>query len=369
MPDRAPALKETLFSPQSIAALTNAIQPVYPAFDVAAFNARVFDDHWPGRALKQRMRHITTVLHSLLPAGYTASLSILRQAAPRLPQGSFVSMVLSDYVEAYGLDDYDASMAALELFTQRVSAEFAVRPFIIRYPERAMAQMLKWADHPDVQVRRLATEGCRPRLPWGVALPALRQDPSPILPILDKLRNDPAETVRRSVANNLNDISKDNPEVVIEVLQRWRQDGATPELGWIIRQALRTLIKAGHPGALELVGVSAGPQVVVRGLSVDSLTIPMGGTVSFTFEIESLSDQPQELVIDYVVHLVRAGGKSTPKVFKLARRSLQPGEIIRISRKHSFQPVSSRRYYEGRHAIQPKINGELFDSVEFMLGE
>jgi 3-methyladenine DNA glycosylase AlkC len=366
--DKSFSLKEQLFNPQSVAGLAQAIKAVEPSFDAEAFTARVFDAQWAGRALKERMRHLSTVLHDFLPADYRAALNILRQVAPKLPQNSFIAMVLSDYVEVYGLDDFEASIQALELFTQQGSAEFAVRPFILRYPERTLAQMLLWADHESEDVRRLATEGSRPRLPWGVAIPALKRDPSPVLPILDKLRQDPSETVRRSVANNLNDISKDNPSVAIEVLRRWREVGESREMRKTTEHALRTLIKAGHAEALELLGVGAQPLVAVRGLRVEPTVIPMTGEVAFTFEVESLSDQPQELVIDYVLYLVRAGGKSTPKVFKLTRRILRPGEKLTITKKQSFRPITTRKYYPGKHAIQPKINGQLFGRVEFMLG-
>jgi 3-methyladenine DNA glycosylase AlkC len=367
MADESSTLKEALFNPQTVAGFATAIRAVYPAFDVEAFTARIFDDQWARRELKDRMRHVTTVAHAFLPADYHAALDVLKQAAPQLPPG-FVAMVPSDYVALYGLDDYEASIPALELFTQRISAEFAVRPFIVRYPERMMAQMLAWANHESADVRRLASEGSRPRLPWGIALPALKADPAPLIPILTKLKNDPSETVRRSVANNLNDISKDNPECVITLLRRWQAEGDYETLRGMMQQALRTLIKAGNPAALELLGFGAKPAVAVRNLTVTPAVIPIDGTITFAFEIESLAETPQELVIDYVLHLARAGGKSTPKVFKLSKRTLKPGEVIQIVKKHSFRPITTRRYYAGRHAIQPKINGQLFDSADFMLG-
>jgi 3-methyladenine DNA glycosylase AlkC len=275
-------------------------------------------------------------------------------------------MSFPDYVEVYGLDDWEASIPALEQFTQQVSAEFAIRPFIVRYPERTLAKMLEWAEHKDPRVRRLASEGCRPRLPWGMALSALKADPSPILPILDALKGDPSESVRRSVANNLNDISKDNPDIVLEVLARWQTDG-TDEIRRITSHALRTLIKQGHPEALELLGYPSHPAIAVRNMTVEPATILMGEKVTLSFEIASLGDQPQNLMIDYVVHLMRANGKQTAKVFKLTKRTLQPGQVLQITRQHSFAPVTTRKYYPGEHAIEPKINGRLFERAEFVL--
>jgi 3-methyladenine DNA glycosylase AlkC len=359
-----------MYNEQSVDALAAAIQKEHPTFDREAFLARVFDQAWDARELKERMRHITTVLHDFLPQDYRTALDVLRRAIPALTHLGFEKMVFPDYVEVYGLDDWEASIPALEQFTQHASAEFAIRPFIVRDQERTMVQMLEWAQHENPDVRRLASEGCRPRLPWGIRLPALQADPSPILLILEQLKLDESESVRRSVANNLNDISKDNPDVVIEVLRRWQADDGAG-IRWITSHALRTLVKQGHPDALELLGHSSEPAIAVRNLTVEPAAgtpwVPLGGEVTFSFEIESLSDQPQDLMIDYVVHLMRANGKQTPKVFKLTRRTLQPGEIVRITKKHSFAPVTTRKYYAGEHAIEPKINGRLFERVGFVL--
>lgn len=359
---------KNLFNKQSVAALADAIQREYPAFDQEAFSARVFDDDWQGRELKQRMRHITTVLHNFLPSDYRAALDVLRKALPSLADHGFVKMVFPDYVEVHGLDDWAASISALEEFTQHMSAEFAIRPFIVRYQDRTLAQMLEWARHQNPDVRRLASEGCRPRLPWGMGLPAFKADPSPILPILERLKHDESESVRRSVANNLNDISKDNPEVVLDVLRRWQADG-TEEIRWMTSHALRTLLKDGHPEALELLGYPSQPAIAVHNLTVEPQTVRMGDKVTFSFDIESLSDQPQNLMIDYVVHYMKASGTLSPKVFKLAKKTLQPGEVLHITKKHSFAAVTTRKYYPGEHAIEPKINGQLFERVGFVLSE
>jgi 3-methyladenine DNA glycosylase AlkC len=355
-----------MFNQESVAALANAIQHHYAAFNREAFIASVFGDAWEVRELKERMRHITISLHDVLPEEYRTALDILRRALPALHSHGFVQMIFPDYVEVFGLEDWEASIPALEAFTQVVSAEYAIRPFIVHFQDRTMAQMLEWARHKSPEVRRLASEGCRPRLPWGIALPALKADPSPILPVIELLKHDESESVRRSVANNLNDISKDRPEVVIEVLRRWQTDN-TEEIRWITRHALRTLLKAGHPDALALLGYHQEPAIVVHNLSVEPDTIHMGDAVTFSFDIESLGDQPQNLMIDYVVHHVRANGKQTPKVFKLTKKTIQPGQILHIKRTHSFAPVTTRRYYPGEHAIEPKINGQRFGSTAFLL--
>jgi 3-methyladenine DNA glycosylase AlkC len=362
------AFKDIFFQRPFFDDLVAALQSAYPEFDADAFRARIFDDQWDARPLKDKMRHATLTLHDFLPADYRTSLALLRQIAPALDRHGFEKMIFPDFVEVYGLEDWDASLPALEQFTQQMSAEYAVRPFIVRDQDRMMAQMLAWAHHASASVRRLATEGCRPRLPWAMALPALKADPAPILPILDALKADPSEDVRRSVANNLNDISKDNPDVVLDVLRRWQAD-PTPEMQKIINHALRTLIKAGHPGALDLLGFSAGADVAVRNLTVEPAAISVGDAITFAFEIESTADAPQDLVIDYVVHLVRARGKTSPKVFKLTKRTIAPGETIRLSKKHSFAAITTRRYYPGEHAVQIQINGAPFERQPFDLVE
>jgi 3-methyladenine DNA glycosylase AlkC len=361
----AEALKN-MYNQDTVAELAAAIQAGYLPFDTQRFLEAVFDDDWDGRELKQRMRHITLALRPFLPQIFEEALPVLEQAMPRLSRQGFEKMVFPDFVELFGLERFRASMAALELFTQYVSAEFAVRPFIARYPQRTMTQMLAWASHDHESVRRLASEGCRPRLPWGMALPALVADPAPILPILEQLKHDASEAVRRSVANNLNDISKDHPDLVIGTLQGWQAIGSQ-EIRLITSHALRSLLKQGHPEALEILGYGADPAITVQQLKVAPQVVPAGGDLTISFDVLSLGGQPQQLMIDYVVHLVRANGTRSPKVFRLKTGTIHPGELVRISKRHSFRPVTSRRYYPGEHLIEPQINGKIFGQVSFTL--
>jgi 3-methyladenine DNA glycosylase AlkC len=363
---KLPMLLKDMFNRQFVDALVAAIQREYPAFDREAFSERVFDAGWKARELKQRMRHITMRMHDSLPANYHAALDILQRALPSLSGYGFEKMVFPDYVEAFGLDDWEASIAALEKFTQRISAEFAIRSFINRQQDRTMAQMYDWAEHDHPGVRRLASEGCRPRLPWGMHLPALKADPAPILPILEQLKQDESESVRRSVANNLNDISKDHPDVVINVLRRWQAHDTEP-IRWITSHALRTLLKQGHPEALDLLGYLGDPAIDLRDLTVEPEVVPLGGMVTFSFEIQSLSDQSQDLMIDFVAHLIKANGKPSPKVFKLTKKTLKAGQAVQITKSFSFKAITTRRYYPGEQAIEPKINGKSFGRVTFVL--
>lgn len=355
-----------MYNQQSVGALATALHAEYPPFDQATFMARVFAGEWDELALKARMRRITESLAGLLPETYRSALAMMRGALPRLPEQGFEKMVFPDFVEVYGLDDYEASIPALELFTQYMSAELAIRPFIIQYPQKTMTQMLAWASHDNEHVRRLASEGCRPRLPWAMALPTLKTDPTPILPILEQLKQDESETVRRSVANNLNDIAKDNPDVVIRILQGWQQID-TPEMRRLTSHALRTLLKQGHPQALALLGYPSDPAIAIQHVAVEPTSIQLGAAVTFSFEIESLSDKPQKLMIDFVVYHMKANGKQAPKVFKLSKKTLQPGERLAVSKAITFKPITTRKYYSGEHGIAPQINGRIFQRANFML--
>jgi 3-methyladenine DNA glycosylase AlkC len=212
---------------------------IYPEFNKTKFLNLVFDKEWDKKELKQRMRHISICLHEVLPADYKKSIEILKKAV--VHSKGFLAMTFPDYVEVYGLDDYNTSVSALELFTQYGSSEFAIRPFVVKYPEKVMPQMVKWAKHKNHHVRRLASEGCRPRLPWAIGLPEFKKNPAEVLKVLEILKNDESEYVRKSVANNLNDISKDNPVLAIQTAKRWY--GKSPRTDWIIKHGMRGLLK------------------------------------------------------------------------------------------------------------------------------
>lgn len=359
------ALKD-MFNRESVGELASAVTEVYPSFSTERFINAVFDQSWEGLALKQRIRKIAHCLGDFLPEEYLTALDILKAALPHLEDQGFEKMVFPDFVEVYGLDDWETSIPALEYFTQYMSAEFAIRPFIARYPEKTMTQMLTWTEHPHPGVRRLASEGCRPRLPWGMRLHDLVRDPSPILPILNKLKDDPREEIRRSVANNINDISKDHPDLAVDLLSSWK-DQSNPHRSKLIKHALRTLLKKGHPGALELLGFSSQPQISVSAIRLEPAQISLGEDVIFSFEITSTGEKEQHLMIDYQVNFMKANGTQAPKVFKLSQKTLGPGESLRIQRKHAIKPITTRKYYPGKQTFQPQVNGVLFGEADLML--
>src|SRR5690606_608739 len=202
--------------------LSAALVKVIPNFPEKQFIHHVFDTRWPELELKQRTTQVAQALYKCLPSDFSKSVSSVVALANHIRttenfQAGYPLIFIPEYISSYGLQHFELSMRALEDITQLISAEFAIRPFILQYPEKTMRQMLSWSKHPSAAVRRLSSEGCRPRLPWAPALPEFKKDPTPVLAILENLKCDPSEFVRRSVANNLNDIAKDHPEIALEV--------------------------------------------------------------------------------------------------------------------------------------------------------
>lgn len=353
-------LKDIFFTDGFIKRLGTAIQDVYPHFDVDQFFTLIHDGEWENRALKAMMRHITICLHELLPLEFPQALDILIAVGPNF--NGFDAMIFPDYIECYGMDYFDLSMEALKFFTPLCSSEFAVRPFITNDPNRAMTYMIDWADDKSEHVRRLSSEGCRPRLPWAMALNVFKADPSPILPILEKLKDDQSDYVRRSVANNLNDISKDHPDVVLDICDRWF--GKSPQVDWVVKHACRGLLKAGDRRAMVLFGFSDPEHIHVRNLALDKEKLRIGDAVRFTFELLVDDQNTSRVRLEYAVDYVKSRGKVSRKIFQISERTYSPGEHI-ISKAHSFIDRSTRRHYPGVHKITIIVNG--LDKVDISI--
>jgi 3-methyladenine DNA glycosylase AlkC len=348
-----PDLLKHRYSPRYIAEVARAVHAEEPRFDGEAFRRSVLGSAWRDLELKARMRRIAAALHAHLPGSYRQQLAVLKRAAP--PFGGFEGMFFPDFVEQFGRDDWDASMAALERLTRYSSGEFAVRPFIAAQQARTLARMLDWAGSDDEHVRRLASEGSRPRLPWGMRLPALIADPAPLLPILEQLRADPSEMVRRSVANSLNDIAKDHPAVVLDLARRWHGESAATDA--LLKHACRTLLKRGDAGALRLFGHDDGVEVTVGDFRLAAARLPIGATLGFGFTVALAQDAPAKLRIEYAVDFVKANGSTSRKVFKVGERGFAAGETGRVVRRHRFTDFSTRRHYPGAHRIAVIVNG------------
>lgn len=334
---------------------------------------------------KQRSNHITDALSLCLPDDFKKASAILTGALcpetdaeteaetdisdpPGDPQGirGWAILPMADYVAQKGLEDFDLGMDVLRELTKRSTAEFAVRAFLLADTDRAMKHVHHWARSPDRHVRRLASEGIRPRLPWGTRLGMFVADPSPILPILNLLKDDPEDYVRRSVANNLNDIAKDHPDLVAEIATDWLADTPSPLRSRLVRHACRTLIKKGHQPTLQALGYHPA-RITLNTLALDRKTVLFGQSLGVSAELQSISDGPQELIIDYVIHHRKANGQTSPKVFKWKILQLNAGEKVTITKSHTFRPITTRTYYPGTHAVEIQANGKSLGQREFEL--
>jgi len=358
----AEKLKNMFFTRESMGVFADALTAAYSDFDSNAFLNLVFDEKWETLELKERMRHTTQALYETLPDEFHQAIAILKKIAPKVK--GFEAMTLHDYIELYGMQDWQTSLSAIRYFNQFASGEFAIRPFIESYPDTVFPFLLSCAEDEDERIRRFAGEGCRPRLPWAMALPALKRDPAPILPILEKLKDDPSEFVRKSVANNLNDISKDHPDLVLELCERWK--GYSPRTDWIIKHACRTLLKAGDKRAMLLFGFGNPDNLHIRSLACEKQSLSIGEKQLFTFTLKVYGKKNCKIRLEYSVCYIKSNGKSSKKIFQISENSYEPGEYV-FKRKQTFEDMSTRKHFPGEHSIAIIVNGEEKAKCSFQL--
>lgn len=343
--------------------IADDLAELHPGFDRKSFLAHTLDG-LAERSLLQRLRRTSEAMRLTLPESYPRAVAILRKLAPRFQHG-FVSLALPDYVGLYGLDDFERSMDALRFFTTFGSSEFAIREFLRRDLSRTLAVMETWSRDPDEHVRRLASEGCRPRLPWSFKLRELIADPSPALPILHNLRADPSLYVRKSVANHLNDITKDHPDWVLERIAKW--DLTDDRTAWIAKRALRTLIKQGDRRALGVIGAGRKAEVAVETFTLSPGRVQLGSALALSLRLKSVSSRAQKLVVDYAIHYVKQSGATTKKVFKWKETSIDPGESLELIKRQRIQDFTTRKHHPGRHRVEVLVNGEVLGEQAFDL--
>jgi 3-methyladenine DNA glycosylase AlkC len=359
-----------LFDEHLVRSIARDLRSAYRRFDERAFAAACLTG-LDALELTGRAWQVAEAMHTCLPAPFAQAARVLvdslggeLERSDEFGLGPLRYMPHVFFVQKYGLDDFETSMHAQYELTKRFSAESSIRAFLVKYPDATYARLRAWARDPNVHVRRLVSEGTRPRLPWAPRLRAFQQDPRPVIALLELLKDDPERYVQRSVANNLNDIGKDHPDLAVDVCRRWAT-GASPGRQWIIKHALRMLVKQGHPGALETLGVGSEPQVSVRRIQLAPRAVKLGGELRFSFEIASTATTPQELMVDYAVHFVKANGATRPKVFKLRRIALPPLSSAELQSKVSFQDMTTRRHHPGRHRIDLLINGVAHSLADF----
>ncbi len=373
-------LFKDMYNEQFFDKFTKDLSLVINGFDARLFISQVMDDEWKNREYKQRIMHITTILKKFLPEDYKEAiakiLELLDHVKPTLPDTSIIDdnsfglvleygAILDNYVEQYGLDDYETSIRAIEKITQFTSCEFVTHPFILKYPDEMMKQMLVWSKHEHWGVRRLASEGCRPRLPWSMALPNLKKDPTPIIPILENLKNDPARFVRLSVANNLNDIAKDNPQIVIDLAKRWK--GESEAVDWILKHGCRTLLKQGNPEVMKLFGFDSVKNIRIENFQISRTKVKVGNSLKFSFNLTNTNGKKIKIRLEYGIYYQKAKGTLARKVHKISEKEYPGNSTTSITRKHSFRVVTTRTFHPGLHQVAVIINGIEFEKHNFEL--
>lgn len=352
---------KNLYSDAFFDHLFKYIRPYLPKLDETEFKSLIYISDWEEMALKQRMRHTTKVLHQYMPADYPEAVEILLGLSRDLPAEDNMTntlpfMILGDYVEIYGLEHIEESFRAMEGITQFITCEFAIRPFLLLHPEESVKRMTAFARHKNHHVRRFASEGMRPRLPWGAAIPAFKKDPSPILPILNRLYQDESDYVRLSVSNNLNDICKDNPAIALKLAAKW--SGQSPEADKVVKHGIRTLLKKGDPRALALIGLDGNHDLQLHDFQILTPFVRLGENAEFSFTLANPTASSQQFRLEYGVDYQKANGTLSRKVFKISEGEIGPGEKKEVVRKQHFRPITTRVYHSGLHRIAVIINGK-----------
>ncbi len=348
-----------------------------PGFDAPRF-AALATQGLEALEMKARAMQLCSALEATLPPDFGAAADALEAAlapaeagdeaaAAGLQQGlrGWILWPVGEYIARHGQAQPVRALQALHALTQRFTAEFAIRPFIVQHPALVFDTLHRWADDPSAHVRRLVSEGSRPRLPWGLRLKSLVLDPSPTLPLLRQLQDDPSEYVRRSVANHLNDIAKDHPALVARWLHEHLPGAPAPRRA-LLRHASRTLIKAGDAAVLQAWGQGAAFEGRAL-LTLATVAVALGEAVSFTLQLQSTALKPQTLAIDYAVHHVKAHGGTTAKVFKGWQTTLPPGGTVTLAKRHPMRVITTRRYHAGRHGLAVQINGQVVAEAGFDL--
>ncbi|MDX2471238.1 MAG: DNA alkylation repair protein [SAR324 cluster bacterium] len=371
-PQKLPSQLREVFNKTVVSSLSSRIQGVYPQFKHLDFCDEIIpklDDLNFG----DRIQLIKRALKTHLPDHFPTSAQILIDSlGPEIIEVElsgdygFYIMPVSGYIAEWGLDPqhYRLSMEALKEMTKRFTCEFAVRSFITAFPKETLEIFKIWAVDKNCHIRRLVSEGTRPRLPLAGRLPEFQKDPTPVLELLELLKNDPILLVRRSVANNLNDIGKDNPKAVVETLKQWQTEN-TKSMDWLIAHATRSLVKTGDKGTLQLLGFS--DQAQISDLKFEILTPEVTLGNSLEISIKFTSDTTQKLVIDYAIHFLKANGKQKPKVFKWSVKKLKPEARVNLQKKITLKQLSTRTLYSGQHRVEILINGDSSITKGFTL--
>jgi 3-methyladenine DNA glycosylase AlkC len=359
-----PSLKEQV-NDAVVRTLADALVAASPDFPRAAFLAAA-GDGLERLELKDRIRHVADAVQGALPDDVPTVVAVIDGAIATGTLDGWSAWPLTELAGRLGPDAPAEVLPLLARLTTVMSCEFAIRPCLAAHPEETFAHLERWADDPDERVRRLVSEGTRPRLPWGERLRELQADPTPSLRLLDRLREDPSPTVRRSVANHLGDIAKDHPDLAVATARRWRDEGGE-HVDEVVRHGLRALVKAGAPDALALLGYDAAAPVRLRSFTVEPGRVAIGGVVQLTVALTVDGTAPVPVVVEYVVTYLGPRGPRKPKPYRLAERVVAPGEEVRLRRRHRFDHASIRTLHHGVQSVAVQANGRVLGSSDVEL--
>ncbi len=357
------ALKDKYFNKAFYKRLSKQFTQVYPGFKQKAFyNAAITNLEL--LELKQRITHTTDLCAEYLPCNYTEALKIL-YGLSEIIEADFPYLFMPDYVARYGQDHFLESMQALRDFTEYSSSELAIRYFLKNRFKDTMVFAYQWAEDENYHVRRLASEGTRPRLPWAFRVKNLYDDPKIAFPILETLKTDNEKYVQKSVANHVNDISKGHADWVVGKVRKWRN--ISKDTDWIIKHGLRGLIKSGHAKAMATIGVDLNANIKLLFFTLDKKKITLGDNLGFHCKLRVNANKLSKFVVDYKMYFIKKNGCLSPKVFKLKTMDAKPGDCIEISKQHKFQDYSTRKHNAGLHKIQLVVNGNVLAEKVFQL--
>lgn len=355
-------LKE-MFNKSYYEHLAKEIAKLNSEFDNKGF-VKTVTNQFEGLSLNQRMRNTSIVLKQFLPGDYKTTIDLFKKLILKTKTG-YTNLVFPDFVSQYGLHDFETSMDALHYFTKFGSSEFAIREFLKLDFDATIQVMEQWSKDKNHHVRRLASEGSRPRLPWSFKLDAVIENPKLTQTILENLKEDTELYVKKSVANHLNDISKDHADYMIELVKGW--DKGNKNIAWIVKHASRTLIKKGHSASLQVFDFEKQPKIKIENFKLNKSKIQLGDSLIFEFDLISEKSKSQKLVIDYIMHYRKKSGELSPKVFKLKEVDLKANETLRFSKKQLIKDFSTRKHFSGKHLLEIMVNGQIITSKVFIL--
>ena len=303
-------LTRHVFNNQLVSQLGLNILKYYPDFKFNNFKTYIgiFDD---SITLNERLNLITNALTKYMPKDFCESAQIIKKTLPQYYKtdnnwNQFIWMPVSNFVARNGCNEKYLSISfdLLEEITKHFTCEYAVRPFIEKFEKETINQFKIWTANKNQNIRRLVSEGSRPRLPWARQIKIFKENPLPCLELLQILRNDDSKYVQKSVANHMNDILKTNPKIALNFLRKWKKENNT-NTNWIIKHALRNELKKGNIEALKIQGFSLSPKIEISEFSLSDKVVKIGDSIKFSFTLTNSGYITENLIIDYVCFFMK----------------------------------------------------------------